>query len=220
MDFLDKIKLNGSTETSKEILVDEYDAKKSALNSLLGGKLAFNNLGPGDLDIVNLFHSQKATYGTLANVLPSLGHQYDVILATDHDKIESEDISAVGLFFVTDISVPKVGFQFSSSNGDFGFVSSAIQAGQNVIISYWDTKMLSWTKVIENVYRRQLATSGLLKINYRRSKIIIKSNGWVMELAEAAISRPVPSRFSAESNGLQIYTFEVAYQLPKVGFEK
>ena len=151
----------------------------------------------------------------LGNLLPALEHEFQITLKTLHDntvKTVSAQKAEIILFTALDVNFPKTGFNFNSSLETFGFVEASLEATDTLKISYWDTKELVISRVIENHYRRQLNEKGLLKEDYNKELITIEYNSLILTLSNCAITRPIPISLSSSSNNLQKMAFNAIYE--------
>lgn len=159
----------------------------------------------------------------LGEGLPSIESDFQVFIGCrNRDKIEysnlkvqkdeKKGIERKYLFSVIDCSIPNLGFSFSNQPAGSGFIESALEPGESINLSYWDTSQQSESRIIETLYLSQFTDIGTFRVGYRSNFLEIHIGKMKIMLSDGVVTRPLPMGLNAASNGLMRYKFSFAYE--------
>jgi hypothetical protein len=93
-----------------------------------------------------------------------------------------------------------------------GFIESALEPGELINVSYWDTSQQSESRIIEKLYLAQFTKLGTFRLGYRSNFLSIQIGKMKIVLSDGVVTRPLPMNLNAASNGLMRYRFSFAYE--------
>ena len=153
----------------------------------------------------------------LGEGLPSIESDFQVFIGcNDVSGIEYPAVDRVAtnkyLYSVIDCKIPNLGFSFFNQPAGSGFIESALEPGESINVSYWDTSQQSESRIIEKLYLAQFTKLGTFRLGYRSNFLSIQIGKMKIVLSDGVVTRPLPMNLNAASNGLMRYRFSFAYE--------
>lgn len=174
----------------------------------------------------NYTSSAQQLGDAIGNNLPLLGGEFEVMVGTSVPWGNSSmDVSLYKLpkkymFSAVSVNFPKMGYTFVNAPAGSGFIEASIEPGQEIVVSFWDTKLNHESRVIENYYLNQFTPYGTLRFGYRQSWLTIQVGTMLAKFDGGAFGRPIPTGLSASSTGLMLWQFTFDYENGYVTYDK
>lgn len=164
-------------------------------------------------------YSAAEQLGTaLGDNIPLLASEFEITVGTDvspnktHMVGDKTLVTNKYMFSAVNVTVPKTGYSFRNSPAGSGFIEAYIEEGQEVVVSFWDTKVNHEARIIENLYLNQFTPDGTLRFDYRNSWLQITFGTIDVLLSRGAYTRPIPTGITSASTGLMLFQFSFDYE--------